>query len=68
MGRGEWFIFKEEGMKKMSLIYDPSANNKPANADTLFLNNEGFKQEQININNNESTLNLIFQRFYHKGR
>ena len=67
MGRGEWFIFKEEGMKKMSLIYDPSANNKPANADTLFLNNEGFKQEQININNNESTLKLDISALLSQG-
>ena len=54
-------------MKKMSLIYDPSANNKPANADTLFLNNEGFKQEQININNNESTLKLDISALLSQG-
>ncbi|MBR4670978.1 MAG: hypothetical protein IKO84_10290 [Butyrivibrio sp.] len=42
----------------MSLIYDQTANNKPANGAMLHLNNEGFKQEQNNINNNESTLKL----------
>ena len=42
----------------MSLIYDPSANNKPGKADALYLDNAGFKQEQNNINNHEGTLKL----------
>ena len=42
----------------MSLIYDPSANNKPGKADALYLDNAVFKQKQNNIKDHESALKL----------
>ena len=42
----------------MSLIYDPSANNKPGKVDALYLDNAGFKQKQNNIKDHESALIL----------
>ena len=42
----------------MSLIYDPSANNKPGKADALYLDNAVFKQKQNNIKDHENALKL----------
>ncbi|RKM56697.1 hypothetical protein D6856_14460 [Butyrivibrio sp. XB500-5] len=47
----------------MSLKYDPSANNKPANASSLYLDNAGYKQQQDNINNHENAQKLDVSAF-----
>ncbi len=42
----------------MSLYYDPTANNKPGNSSTLYLDNAGFTKQKNNLNNHENTLKL----------
>ncbi|RKM56698.1 hypothetical protein D6856_14465 [Butyrivibrio sp. XB500-5] len=42
----------------MWLKYDPTSNNKPANASSLYFDIAGFKQQQNNIYNHESVQKL----------